>query len=84
MDRSSEDAAIASAILSLGKSLGVTVTAEGIERSGQLEWLRERGCDEVQGFLLSRPLSAQELEQRYLLHPEQVADLARQVQASVR
>jgi EAL domain-containing protein (putative c-di-GMP-specific phosphodiesterase class I) len=66
VDRSSADAAIASAILSLGQNLGVTVTAEGIERSGQLEWLRERGCDEVQGFLLSRPLSAQELETRFL------------------
>ena len=66
VDRSSADAAIASAILSLGKNLGVTVTAEGIERSGQLEWLRAHGCDEVQGFLLSRPLSIQELETRFL------------------
>ncbi len=70
VDRSSEDAAIASAILSLGRNLGVTVTAEGIERSGQLEWLRTRGCDEVQGFLLSRPLSAHDLEQRYLRQPD--------------
>jgi EAL domain-containing protein (putative c-di-GMP-specific phosphodiesterase class I) len=66
IDRSPEDAAVASAILSLGRNLGVTVTAEGIERSGQLEWLRARGCDEVQGFLLSRPLSVHELEQRFL------------------
>jgi diguanylate cyclase len=66
VDRSLEGAAIASAILSLGKNLGVTVTAEGIERTGQLDWLRARGCDEVQGFLLSRPLSAYDLEQRYL------------------
>jgi diguanylate cyclase (GGDEF)-like protein len=73
VDRSPADAAIASAILSLGKSLGVTVTAEGIERSGQLEWLRQRGCDEVQGFLLSRPLSTQDLEQHYLQHPDRTA-----------
>jgi diguanylate cyclase len=70
VDRSQGDAAVASAILSLGKNLGVTVTAEGIERSGQLEWLRARGCDEVQGFLLSRPLSAHDLEQRYLHQPD--------------
>ncbi len=44
----------------------MTVTAEGIERNAQLEWLRARGCDEVQGFLLSRPLAVHELEQRYL------------------
>jgi EAL domain-containing protein (putative c-di-GMP-specific phosphodiesterase class I) len=69
VDRSQEDAAVASAILSLGKNLGVTITAEGIERNGQLEWLRARGCDEVQGFLLSRPLSAHDLEQRYLQQP---------------
>ena len=66
VDRSPGDAAIASAILSLGKNLGVTVTAEGIERSGQLEWLRAHGCDEVQGFLLSRPVSVPDLEARFL------------------
>ena len=66
VDRSPGDAAVASAILSLGRNLGVTVTAEGIERNAQLEWLRARGCDEVQGFLLSRPLSVADLEQRYL------------------
>jgi len=67
VDRSASDGAVASAILSLGKSLDLIVTAEGIERSGQLEWLRSRGCNEAQGFLLSRPLSAKDLENRYLL-----------------
>jgi diguanylate cyclase len=66
VDRSASDAAVAKAILSLGESLGLVVTAEGIERPGQLEWLRERGCHEVQGFLLSRPLSAADLERRFL------------------
>jgi diguanylate cyclase (GGDEF)-like protein len=64
LDRSGSDAAVASAILSLGASLGVIVTAEGIERTAQLEWLRRRGCHEAQGFLLSLPLS-QELEARF-------------------
>ena len=66
LDRSASDAAIANAILSLGESLNVTITAEGIERKGQLEWLRRRGCHEAQGFLLSMPLSARDLEQRFL------------------
>ncbi len=66
VDRSVSDAAIANAILSLAKSLGLTVTAEGIERPGQLEWLRERGCNEVQGYLLSEPLTAAEIERRFL------------------
>jgi diguanylate cyclase (GGDEF)-like protein len=75
VDRSASDGAVANAILSLGKSLDLIVTAEGIERSGQLEWLRSRGCDEVQGFLLSRPLSAQDLENRFLV-PADVQSLA--------
>ena len=66
VDRSTSDAAIANAILSLAKSLSLTVTAEGIERVGQLEWLRARGCHEVQGFLLSEPLTPAELERRFL------------------
>jgi predicted signal transduction protein with EAL and GGDEF domain len=66
LDRSASDAAIANAILSLGESLNATVTAEGVERSGQLEWLRRRGCHEAQGFLLSKPLTASALEERYL------------------
>jgi len=66
VDRSASDGAVASAILSLGKSLDLIVTAEGIERSGQLEWLRSRGCNEAQGFLLSRSLSAKDMENRYL------------------
>ncbi|HEY7890211.1 MAG TPA: EAL domain-containing protein [Steroidobacteraceae bacterium] len=66
VDRSASDAAIANAILSLAKTLGLVVTAEGIERPSQLEWLRTRGCDEAQGFLLAKPLTAVELEERFL------------------
>lgn len=66
VDVSASDAAIANAILSLAHTLGIVVTAEGIERPSQLEWLRARGCEEAQGFLLARPLAATELEERYL------------------
>jgi EAL domain-containing protein (putative c-di-GMP-specific phosphodiesterase class I) len=65
VDRSPGDAAIANAILSLAESLNLVVTAEGVERPEQLEWLRSRGCHEVQGFLLSKPLSPADLEARY-------------------
>jgi len=58
VDQSASDAAITNAILSLGASLNLTVTAEGVEREGQLAWLRPRGCDEVQGFLLPPPARA--------------------------
>jgi EAL domain-containing protein (putative c-di-GMP-specific phosphodiesterase class I) len=75
VDLSASGGAVANAILSLGKSLDLIVTAEGIERSGQLEWLRSRGCDEAQGFLLSRPLSAEDLENRYLLAADAQQDV---------
>jgi diguanylate cyclase len=67
LDRSKADAAVATAILSLGEGLGIIVTAEGVERAAQLEWLRNRGCDEAQGFFLSSPLSVRQLEERFLL-----------------
>jgi diguanylate cyclase (GGDEF)-like protein len=76
LDRSASDAAIANAILSLGESLNVTITAEGIERKGQLEWLRRRGCHEAQGFLLSMPLSARDLERRFLVPQTPDAELS--------
>jgi len=66
VDQSVADSAIAAAILSLGKSLRLTVTAEGIERKSQLEWLRDRGCHEGQGFYLSRPLSPLRLVEQFL------------------
>ena len=66
VDRSASDAAIANAILSLAASLNLTVTAEGVERPGQLQWLRQRGCHEAQGFLLARPLKAADFEARFL------------------
>jgi diguanylate cyclase (GGDEF)-like protein len=81
VDRSASDAAIANAILSLGASLDVVVTAEGIERPGQLEWLRARGCHEAQGFLLSRPLFARDFEQRFLQEVERAAHSERQGRA---
>jgi len=84
LERSPSDAAVASAILSLGKSLSVTVTAEGIERTSQLDWLRKRGCHEAQGFLLSRPLFAAELEGRFMRGGDQTVELDRQGLGSLR
>jgi diguanylate cyclase (GGDEF)-like protein len=66
LDRSASDSAIANAILSLGDSLNVVVTAEGVERPGQLDWLHKRGCHEAQGFLLSKPLPVREFDRRFL------------------
>lgn len=79
VDRSAGDAAIANAILSLAQSLNLVVTAEGVERREQLEWLRARGCHEVQGFLLARPLSAADLEAKFFSAGPQVATALQQV-----
>ena len=52
------DRAIASACISLGKILGLKVLAEGVETEEQLEFLRASECDEMQGYLFSRPVPA--------------------------
>ncbi len=57
----SEDQAIAQAIISMGKALGMTVVAEGVETIEQQAFLRSHACDEMQGFLFSRPLPSREL-----------------------
>ncbi len=51
-----ESAAIVRAVTGLGRSLGMTTTAEGVETNDQLELLRREGCVEVQGFLFSAPV----------------------------
>jgi len=56
------DGAIFEAIIALAQGVGLVVTAEGVEERAQLDWLRARGCDEVQGFLLARPMCAADLE----------------------
>jgi len=54
-----EHTAIASAIINMAHTLGLVVTAEGVETEAQLSLLRDQDCDEIQGYLLSRPVSAE-------------------------
>jgi diguanylate cyclase (GGDEF)-like protein len=62
----SEDRAIAQAIIGMGNALGMTVIAEGVETAEQEAFLRTHGCDEIQGFLFSKPLPSRQLAD--LLH----------------
>ncbi|TDF41794.1 EAL domain-containing protein [Alteromonadaceae bacterium M269] len=55
-----DDQAIAQMVLGLGKSLKLKVLAEGVEDAETRDFLKERGCDEVQGYFYAKPMSAQE------------------------
>src|SRR5437773_4912382 len=66
LPRDSEDQAITQAIISMGKALGMTVVAEGVETIEQQAFLRKHACDETQGYLFGRPVA-----------PEQIPELLR-------
>ena len=59
------------AIVSMAHALRMTVVAEGVETAAQLAILCELGCDEVQGYFISRPLAPQDVEARFLAPPVQ-------------
>lgn len=59
VETNATDAAIATAIIAMGNNLSLQIVAEGVETEGQLSFLREHHCHEMQGFLFSRPLPAE-------------------------
>jgi len=63
VERNSDAAAIVHAVLGLGQSLGMSTCAEGVETVEQLAYLRQEGCNEVQGYYYSRPKPAAEIIQ---------------------
>lgn len=62
LHHAANEEAIAAAIIQMAKCLRLTVTAEGVENQRQLELLRDHGCDDVQGFLFSKPLRADQMD----------------------
>ncbi|MBF0401865.1 MAG: EAL domain-containing protein [Magnetococcales bacterium] len=63
---SQEDAAITRAIIDMARTLKLRTTAEGVEEQAQRDLLAALGCDEMQGYLISRPLPAAEFEAKFL------------------
>ncbi len=62
LDHDGNDRAIVSAIVRMAQALGMRTTAEGVETAQQLQFLREQGCDEAQGYHFARPMAAAEFE----------------------
>jgi EAL domain-containing protein (putative c-di-GMP-specific phosphodiesterase class I) len=79
-----EGAILVNSVVSLGRALGLTVTAEGIEHPEQLEFLKSLGCHELQGFLIARPLSGPELGAFLAQNASGCGDLSPEAASSVR
>ena len=62
LEQSREDRALARTIIELGRGLGLKVLAEGVETDAQRDFIYSSGCELMQGYLFSKPLSAQEME----------------------
>ena len=58
----SQDTAVCKAIIMLARNLGMGITAEGVEKAEQIDFLKENGCDTAQGYLYARPLDARALD----------------------
>ncbi len=67
MTDSPESRELVNKMIELGGTLGLSVTAEGVETEDQVRMLKESGCEELQGYLFSRPISASELTKTALV-----------------
>ena len=68
LETNSEAAAIVRAVVGLGRSLGIDTTAEGVETRNQANLLRQEGCDEIQGYLISKPIAADKIADFEKIH----------------
>ena len=84
IETDADDVAIARAIVQMGKTLNLTVLAEGVENQGQLDLLRAQGCDEFQGFLLSEPLLPDAAAEIMRRHPAEDLAITRRLRTLTR
>ena len=66
LESSNDSATICAAIIAMARELGLTVIAEGVETASQADFLKAQECDQIQGYLFSKPVPAREFEQRFL------------------
>ena len=82
LDTDLDDAAICAAILAMSQQLGLNVVAEGVETEEQLAFLRRHGCNQIQGFLCSKPLSAENFSAMLVKIAETASDPRTEEQAT--
>jgi len=75
LPQDSEDKAIADAIIGLGRALGLRIIAEGVETDEQETFLRDHWCDEMQGYLFSRAVPAEQIAELFKLPEVSAPDL---------
>jgi len=78
LEKNRSDEAITQAIIAMSHSLGLRVIAEGVETAAQFEFLKSHGCEEAQGYLISRPLEEPELRSWWKMQDEETRIVGRQ------
>ena len=74
MDNSKEDKALVQVIISIAKTFGMNSLAEGVETQDHLERLYEMGCEEIQGYLISKPLPQKDFERFLVDRPKNIEE----------